>query len=103
MLKAFVFASALLCAGNAQAQSFACRYASTDDELAICASETLSRLDERMSGLYADLRRTLIGAALARLEDTQQAWLARRGRCQDNAACIASVYRARIEELESWD
>jgi uncharacterized protein len=103
MFRAFIFACGALLSAGAQAQSFPCRYAAADDELAICASDTLSRLDERMAGLYADLRRTLGGLALARLEATQQDWLARRGRCHDNAACIASVYRARIDELTNWD
>ncbi|MFI5012401.1 MAG: lysozyme inhibitor LprI family protein [Hyphomicrobiales bacterium] len=103
MIRALIVAWILVSAGGAQAQSFACRYASTDDELAICASEALSRLDQRMSDLYSDLRRTLVGEARAELDLSQQAWLQRRARCHDNAACIASVYRARIERLENWN
>jgi uncharacterized protein len=103
MVRAFVVTWILVSAGTAQAQSFACRYASSDDELAICASETLSRLDQRMSYLYTDLRRTLVGEARTDLEISQQEWLQRRGRCGDNVACIASVYRVRIERLENWN
>jgi uncharacterized protein len=103
MLRGFIFTCVVLCSAGAQAQSFPCRYAATDDELAICGDDTLSRLDERMAGLYADLHRTLAGYALIRLERSQHAWLARRSGCHGDIACIASVYQARIDELQNWD
>jgi uncharacterized protein len=86
----------------ASAQSFNCRYAKTPDEVAICGDPRLSQLDERMSRRFFTLRNELIPPEQVRLDDTQGQWLARRGSCGDDPACIEEAYLTRIDQLANW-
>ncbi len=56
---------------TAHAQSFNCRYATKPDEVLICQSPVLGRLDERMSSLYFALRNRLSGGERRALEAEQ--------------------------------
>jgi uncharacterized protein len=90
-------------ASVANAQSFECRYASTDVELVICGNKSLSLLDSQLATAFYHLRDRLFGAQRAALDQSQQRWILRRGRCHYNAACIARVYEVRIDELAAWN
>ena len=79
--------------------TFNCRYASTNAEKAICASDELAALDRDMARAY----RQLVAVAVARrdfLANEQSRWrLSVRDACPDDA-CIANVMRQRIDVLD---
>lgn len=86
----------------AEAQSFNCRYARAADEIAICDDGQLSRLDERMSRIFFEVRDSLPGRERARLEIDQEGWLSTRRSCGRDAECIEDAYRDRIRELRRY-
>ena len=86
----------------AHAQSFNCRRASQPDEVLICQSARLSRLDERMSSLYFGLRNRVFGRERRELEAEQAQWLRSRMACGRDFGCIEDAYRARIRELRNY-
>jgi uncharacterized protein len=92
----------LLLPGAAEAQSFNCAYARSPDEVLICEDPRLSALDELLSSLYYRARNSSFGYERARLEADQAAWLRSRRACGRDGACIASAYRARIQELRAY-
>jgi hypothetical protein len=53
------------------AQSFNCHYAKTADEVLICQDHQLSALDERMAGIYSQVRQNLYGSQRIILESQQ--------------------------------
>jgi uncharacterized protein len=73
--------AALALEGAASAQSFNCNYAKAPDEVMICNSPTLSRLDEQMSVMYFQTRNSMSGVARAQLQNDQAAWLRGRQMC----------------------
>jgi uncharacterized protein len=82
--------------------SFNCDHARTRIELMICASDQLSTLDKKMAAEYFRLRGTLSNDARDSLTKQQRAFLSRRGECatkDDPSACVAALYRSRINEL----
>ncbi len=87
---------------SAEAQSFNCSRASTADEVLICQDATLSRLDERMAGMYSRLRNRLVGHGREGLMDGQAEWLRSRHACGRDAGCIEDAYRRRIRELSEF-
>lgn len=86
---------------SAQAQSFNCRYARSADEVAICQSDRLSALDQRMARLYSRVRNSLYGAERRELEARQREWLQQRHECGSDIECIADIYQQRIGELQN--
>lgn len=99
-------AGALMCAGlcatPVRAQDFDCHAASTATEHAICASERLSALDERMTRLYDRLWIALDdNGAREGLREYQRMFLAARNRCGRNESCIRGAYLDQIEVLNS--
>jgi uncharacterized protein len=81
---------------NLARPSFDCRGTNlAADELAICRSEPLSRLDRNLAELYATMRDQ------PGVRDAQRTWLSRRSNCHDNTACIADAYRTRIGQLQA--
>jgi uncharacterized protein len=98
---AFTLAMTLL-PFTAQAQSFNCRYATRPDEILICQSPLLSRLDERMSSLYFALRNRVFGRERRALEAEQAEWLRSRMACGRDNGCIEGAYRARIQQLANY-
>src|SRR5208282_3363980 len=78
---------------TAGAQSFNCNYAKAPDEVMICNSPALSRLDEQMSVMYFQTRNSLSGVARAQLQNDQAAWLRGRQMCGGDPDCIADAYR----------
>jgi uncharacterized protein len=86
----------------AEAQSFNCRYARNADEIAICDDSQLSRLDERMSRLFFEVRDSVWGRERAALDADQAEWLDSRQSCRRNPDCIEDAYRQRIRELRRY-
>ena len=87
--------------GSATAQDFNCRAASLASEKAICASQRLSQLDERMSHLYARLWNALEDdTAREGLRDFQLNFLSARDACGRNESCIRGGYLDQIEVLK---
>lgn len=95
-------AFALTLAHSAQAQSFNCRYAKSPDEVAICQSDRLSRLDQILARLYFSVRNRLYGGERAALEREQARWLRSRRDCGADIPCIAESYESRIQELREY-
>ena len=89
----------LLAAGSAHAASFDCKKARTSVEKQICASPTLSRLDDALEQNFGGSMATDIGdEERLHLQRTQRAWLKERNRCK-TAQCIEQSYRKRIDAL----
>lgn len=85
----------------AAAQEFNCRKAETASERAICRSDNLSSLDERMSNLYAELRQaTSSKYRRADIKDYQRQFLDARDSCGRDTECIKGAYLDQISVLE---
>jgi uncharacterized protein len=91
----------LLVPSVAQAQSFNCRTAERPDEILICQTPHLSRLDERMADLYFELRNSLRGEERNALEASQTRWLRSRFACGRDRDCIENEYERRIAQLRN--
>lgn len=112
LLAAVAFVSVLALAPSvlppALAQSFDCAKARSPVEIAICAAPDLRTLDNALAGAYARALFALRDevAALDALKQGQRAFLAARDReCADPsgvAACLARVYRARLDALAAY-
>jgi uncharacterized protein len=86
----------LAMAGVSHAQTAVCERAGLNNsDKTVCATPALAALDSRMKKLYA----TRI--ATEALLQTQDSWHASRDRCNGNAPCLDSSYRARIAALEA--
>ncbi len=84
---------------HARAQSFNCSLAKSADEVLICQYPDLARLDERLAGLYSELRNRLAGADRRDLEQKQAEWLETRRSCGRDRTCVEQVYLSRIQQL----
>jgi uncharacterized protein len=87
----------------ALAQDFQCRHSRTADEVVICQSPVLSRLDEKINRTYARALRRSHGGDTIRLTRSQRAWLASRRACGVRVSCIRAHYVRRIGELKAYD
>lgn len=81
------------------AQSFNCNRAREPAEIAICDSDVLSELDERMAAAYARAMRSNFGFERSRIQSEQAFWLSRRNGCVASAVCIENSYRFRLRQL----
>jgi uncharacterized protein len=78
--------------------SFDCGKAVTPTEHAICRSEALSSLDRDLAALFRQRRaRSLAPQAV---DANQRQWLAVRGACKDDAACLDKEMSARKSDLQ---
>jgi uncharacterized protein len=84
---------------SAQQPAFNCKYATGLDEVAICNSSALARLDRQLQGLFNTLMTTIDSSDQVLLRDTERRWLIKRGACGSDTACIAGQYQARIVQL----
>ena len=86
----------------AAAQEFDCQRARTASERAICRSDRLGGLDERMSALYSELR-AAYGNRYQRndLKMYQRQFLDARDSCGRDVECIRGAYLDQISVLES--
>lgn len=98
---AFLRACASICiafavVGNVCAASFNCNKATTKSEIAICASEKLSKLDSELAALYKrtlDYYKVQGGDAI---RSSQREWLMKtRDKCLDEV-CLVQAYELRI-------
>jgi uncharacterized protein YecT (DUF1311 family) len=88
--------------GRAAAQEFDCREAGLASERTICRSDMLAALDEKMSGLYAELKQSY-GRRSQRdqLQRYQRQFLAARNDCGRDTECIKGAYLDQIGVLEA--
>ena len=88
-------------AGGAIAASYNCGKARQPDEIAICDSRTLSELDVQMATLYGvRMSIPMLMGSKGAAQDEQHEFLATRGACGGDIACLDAVYRQRILELQ---
>lgn len=89
-------------AGRAQAQEFDCRNAGQASERTICRSDVLSALDEKMNGLYAELKQSYSRRSERdQLKRYQRQFLAARNDCARDVECIKGAYLDQIGVLEA--
>ena len=89
-------------AGPAAAQSYDCSQSAQASERAVCGSDRLSGLDERMSGLYDSLMgATSSERGRAKQRSYQLHFLAARAACGRNTGCIKGAYLDQIEVLQA--
>lgn len=94
------FAGIVLASGEpALSQSFKCANAKAPDEIAICRSPELSRLDEQLAISYRGQLEQANPSQRPRIVAEQRAWLDARRRCGQDPQCIGTSYRTRIGAL----
>ena len=98
-------AAAALMAGlsaPAAAQSFDCRDSTVKAERAVCGSDRLSDLDERMSSLYDRLIDATPGVrGREQVRSYQRQFLAARNACGGDKSCIKGAYQDQISVLQA--
>jgi hypothetical protein len=77
--------------------SFDCTKGATRTEKLICASDTLSRLDHRLFGIYQDAMRFAVNTVP--LRRTQRQWLQRERDSCAHEACLIAIYERRIDQV----
>lgn len=82
-------------AGPAYAASFDCQQARLSVEKKICASDSLSLLDEELAAVFKQRRSHADSEAITQ---SQRAWLKRRNSCLDDK-CIAQSYNDQLWHL----
>ena len=92
--------SLALTPAQAASPSFSCAKAKLPDEVAICRSPALSRLDQQMSSLYHDITACSGMGVRGEMQDDQRAWIKARHACKANTACITKLYRKWINRWE---
>ena len=90
-------------AAFANPPSFDCGLASSLSEKAICGSNELSSLDNKIARQYEALREATAaqGADIGDVRAEQRNWLDEIARCQGDNACLSTAYRSRSYALES--
>jgi uncharacterized protein len=86
-------------AAPASAQSFNCNYAKTADEVLICQSPELARMDTVVSESYFSLRNSLDSRSAAWLKNQQAEWLQARMSCGRDYSCIYYTYARRWSQI----
>ena len=72
-------------------------------ERTICASQSLSDLDNQLSTIFASALKS-VGKQRARLQKTQADWVrVTRNGCNDDDICLTDVYQRRIAIVRSID
>lgn len=79
------------------AASFDCTKASTQNEKTICATPTLSALDEKLAQAYKAAQ--AMAASPDQLKIDQRAWLKDTKSCNANVECLERAYNTRIGQL----
>ncbi len=84
----------------AQAASFDCMKAVTNNEKLICSDSSLSKLDEDLNSAY---KATLQNHPRSEsIKQNQKQWIKERNACLD-ISCLQTQYKARIAQLSSSD
>jgi uncharacterized protein len=82
---------------NANAASFDCAKASTQQEKAVCANPTLSALDDKLAESYRNAR--AVSQDPAKLKSEQIEWIKEVRKCAVETSCIERLYTSRLSEL----
>ena len=86
----------------ASAQSFSCASAQTSSEFAICNSEELQGLDEKMAAVYYQHKSGLqTTPQRQQFSRDQSAWKRLRNQCDLDWTCLTLRYNERIHTLAS--
>jgi uncharacterized protein YecT (DUF1311 family) len=85
----------------AVAPAYACRDSKSAAELVICQNQDLAILDIRLNATYAGVQSRMTDAELKTLREQQRAWVKERDKCGANAACIHTLYQARLQQLST--
>jgi uncharacterized protein len=83
--------------------SFNCAKASSEVEKMVCGDAELADLDRSLASLYGTLLKNTPAGEQKRLKAEQRGWIKGRDDCwksDDERACVANEYRARINELK---
>jgi uncharacterized protein len=99
-LSIIVAASTVLAKDTSAGPSFDCAKAKQADEKAICRSAALSRLDMRMSTLFAEIQSCTPMGGKSVNNDEQYRWLKQRAQCGANRSCLQERYQTRIAGFE---
>lgn len=81
--------------------SFDCVKARKPDEVAVCSNAALAEKDIRLSDVFGRYRAQLLPDAQQQLLKSQSAWLALRGQCKADVACVGRAYDDRIRQIET--
>ena len=84
------------------AASFNCDKAQTKTEYAICEHRNLNDADVKMATTYNIIRKLVPMGTRGVIQDQQVKWLQLRDQCQDNASCLADVYKMRQQKLDIY-
>ena len=79
-----------------------CETVLTPTEGAICESPKLRKLDRDLRRLYR-VALSISGDDEENLRSEHNAWIAERNTCLDDTACIADLYRERLNVLADYD
>jgi uncharacterized protein len=86
--------------------SFDCFKARVPGEKAICASQTLSRLDSELANRYRAWLDNHFGSASSVSQRQQKEFLTARKKCRANTSCLEQIYRSRLGDFpgqsQSW-
>jgi len=95
----FFYLIFILFTSLAYGASFNCTQANTQNEKWICASETISKLDDDLSAQYKELLKIYIDNSA--VIQWQREWLKSDAlKCQ-NSLCLEKAYQKRVAELKS--
>jgi len=95
ILKLFLMIGMFASLTAVHAASFDCTKASSPTEKMICQNPKISKLDDRLSEVYKEVRN--IDASVV---DEQRAWLKEARACKDEK-CLENAYGIRVEALEN--
>lgn len=92
--------AALVSANAALAQSFSCSEANLPSEMAVCNSEALLVLDEKLSAMASQkLSRTNSKPGRQALNRDQQNWVLARNKCGADPVCLELRYNERMAQM----
>ncbi len=91
---------AALSAGGAEAASFDCTAAKSDDEKAICSDMALSDLDVKMATLFEVATHLVAMGQRGTLQDEQRQFLVERASCGADRQCLRLAYQGRINVIQ---
>ena len=95
-------AAMLIISGKAIAFDYApidCSKADSAASVAVCRSYPLGQAEARMATLYGIATALVAMGERGAIADAQIQWLKAREACRDDASCLASSYRGRIQEV----
>jgi len=94
--------AAFAAAGPARPATTDCAKADIPAEYAICNSESLQDLDEKLDAAYSKQIKVTTGVSdRQKLARQQSDWTSQRDACKGNVTCLALRYQERLADLES--